>query len=100
MFYCASVYSLPYLAGFSEDARAPAFLAKEDADERAARLGAYRTGWRMVGSMVVWDIAAILLIVATPLVLIVADRFGSMILAAVQRRRRQRWIRHHPPPRW
>jgi cytochrome c oxidase assembly factor CtaG len=54
----------------------------------------------MVGRMVVWDIAAILLIVATPLVLIVADRFGNMILAAVQRRRRLRWIRHHPPPRW
>jgi hypothetical protein len=44
----------------------------------------------MVGSsMSVWDIAAILLIVFTPLALAAAD-YGSMIPAAV---RRQRWIR-------
>jgi hypothetical protein len=34
----------------------------------------------MVGGMVVWDFAAVVLIVAAPLVLIIADRFGSMIL--------------------
>jgi hypothetical protein len=52
----------------------------------------------MVGnSMGVWDIAAILFIVFTPLALVGAD-YGSMILAAVRRRRQRMirlWPRHH-----
>jgi hypothetical protein len=47
----------------------------------------------MVGCMSVWwDIAAVMLIVVTPLALIVSDLFGRTILAAV-RRRRQWWTR-------
>jgi hypothetical protein len=51
----------------------------------------------MVAAMGVWDIAAILFIVATPLALIGAD-YGSVILAAVRRRRQRMirlWPRHH-----
>jgi hypothetical protein len=51
----------------------------------------------MVGSSIgVWDIAAILFIVFTPLALVAAD-YGSMILAAVRRRQRRirLWPRRH-----
>jgi hypothetical protein len=46
----------------------------------------------MVGVMGVWDIAAVMLIIVTPLAVIASDLFGSTILAAVQRRRHW-WIR-------
>jgi hypothetical protein len=42
----------------------------------------------MVGSMV-WDIAAVMLIVIAPLALVVSDCFGNTILAAMERRRRR-----------
>jgi hypothetical protein len=50
----------------------------------------------MVGGMGVWDIAAILFIVFTPLALVVAD-YGSMILAAVRRQRGMRLLAAPPP---
>jgi hypothetical protein len=54
----------------------------------------------MVGSMVVWDIAAILLIVATPLVLIVADRYQRAgEWWRIHRCRRRRCTGTTPPSR-
>jgi len=52
-------------------------------------------GERMVGGML-WDVAAVVLIVFTPLVLVVADCFGNTILAAMERRRGRHRGRHNP----
>jgi hypothetical protein len=50
----------------------------------------------MVGS-VVWDVAAVVLIVFAPVALVVADCFGNTILAAMERRRRRVGLRAASP---